>query len=174
MFINFTHLGVLLKKDFLTLWRSYGFLIAFIVLPIGLMGAFIGIQGLVDNGITSGSLIYDHFYWTSTKPLGNPLQPETLINFYGYEGFDSTTFTPKKQWSNILKGCIYQNSAKYNYTKLAVVAEDPAVAADMQTFFTDYFLANTGVSTVLPLLGRTFEIESFTDQAALFDKVATE
>ena len=41
--INRTHLKVLLKKDFLTLWRNKGFLIAFIVLPIILMNAFIQI-----------------------------------------------------------------------------------------------------------------------------------
>ena len=47
---NITHLKVLLKKDFLTLWRNRGFLLAFIFLPIGLMIAFAAIQGLVDNG----------------------------------------------------------------------------------------------------------------------------
>jgi ABC-type Na+ efflux pump permease subunit len=48
--VNATHLGVLLKKDLLTLKRNVGFIIAFIVLPLGLMIAFIEIQGLVDNG----------------------------------------------------------------------------------------------------------------------------
>jgi hypothetical protein len=48
--INFTHLKVLLQKDFITLWRSKGFMCAFIILPIGIMAAFIAIQGLVDNG----------------------------------------------------------------------------------------------------------------------------
>lgn len=47
---NLTHLKVLLLKDLLTLRRNIGFIIAFIVLPIGLMVAFIEIQGLVDNG----------------------------------------------------------------------------------------------------------------------------
>ena len=41
--INTTHLKVLLKKDFLSLWRNKGFLVAFIILPIGLMSAFIAI-----------------------------------------------------------------------------------------------------------------------------------
>lgn len=48
--INFTHLKVLLKKDFITLWRSKGFLIAFIVLPIILMESFTFIKNLVDKG----------------------------------------------------------------------------------------------------------------------------
>ena len=48
--INLTHLKVLLQKDFITLWRSKGFMIAFVLLPIGIMAAFISIQSLVDNG----------------------------------------------------------------------------------------------------------------------------
>jgi hypothetical protein len=52
--VNMTHLKVLLKKDFLTLWRNKGFLLAFIFLPIGLMVAFAEIQSLVDNGTNDG------------------------------------------------------------------------------------------------------------------------
>lgn len=52
--VNKTHLKVLLTKDFLTLWRNKGFLLAFIFLPIGLMIAFASIQGLVDNGSDPG------------------------------------------------------------------------------------------------------------------------
>jgi len=40
---NITHLKVLLSKDFLTLKRNIGFIIAFIVLPVGLMWTFIEI-----------------------------------------------------------------------------------------------------------------------------------
>jgi hypothetical protein len=64
--VNTTHLKVLLKKDFLTLWRNKGFLFAFLVLPFGLMIAFAYIQSLVDNGSKSGSLINDYFRYVST------------------------------------------------------------------------------------------------------------
>jgi ABC-type Na+ efflux pump permease subunit len=46
--VNATHLKVLLKKDYLTLIRNKGFLIAFVFVPVALMGAFIGIQTLVN------------------------------------------------------------------------------------------------------------------------------
>ena len=39
--INITHLKVLLKKDFITLWRNKGFLLGFVFLPVVLMNAFI-------------------------------------------------------------------------------------------------------------------------------------
>ena len=64
--INITHLKVLLKKDLITLWRSKGFLIAFIVLPILLMESFTFIKNLVDKGEQSGHLINDFFRYTST------------------------------------------------------------------------------------------------------------
>jgi hypothetical protein len=64
---NLTHLKVLLTKDLLTLRRNMGFIIAFIVLPLGLMFTFIEIQGLVDNGNESGSLVDQNFRYTSTQ-----------------------------------------------------------------------------------------------------------
>jgi membrane protein CcdC involved in cytochrome C biogenesis len=64
--VNKTHLKVLIKKDLITLWRSKGFLIAFLILPIVLICLFIWIKSLVDNGEKSGSLIYDYFRYTST------------------------------------------------------------------------------------------------------------
>lgn len=69
--VNKTHLKVLIKKDLITLWRSIGFLISFIVIPITLMGLFIWIKNLVDNGQKSGSLIYDNFRFSSTNLLKN-------------------------------------------------------------------------------------------------------
>ena len=64
---NTLHLKVLLKKDFLTLKRNVGFLIAFVVLPVGLMSAFIAIQNLVDKGEGGGTLLNDHFKYTTNK-----------------------------------------------------------------------------------------------------------
>jgi hypothetical protein len=66
--INFTHLKVLLIKDFITLWRSKGFLIAFILLPVVLMESFTMIKNLVDKGEQKGHLINDYFKYTSTLP----------------------------------------------------------------------------------------------------------
>jgi ABC-type Na+ efflux pump permease subunit len=66
--VNKTHLKVLIKKDLITLWRSKGFLISFIILPIVLIGLFNWIKSLVDNGEKSGSLIYDNFRYSSTLP----------------------------------------------------------------------------------------------------------
>jgi hypothetical protein len=68
--VNKTHLKVLLKKDLITLWRSIGFLIAFIIMPIGLMELFVYLKNLIDNGEKSGSLIFDYFrYSTTMAPL---------------------------------------------------------------------------------------------------------
>ena len=78
---NTTHLKVLLKKDFLTLRRNLGFIIAFIVLPLGLMNAFIAIEGLVDNGDKEGSLIRDNFHFTSNVLLNLSATPPAPINF---------------------------------------------------------------------------------------------
>lgn len=76
MLINFTHLKVLLTKDILTLRRNIGFVVAFIVLPLGLMGAFIAIQDLVVKGTVEGSLMKDHFFYTSTSYF--PVEPSSL------------------------------------------------------------------------------------------------
>ena len=64
--VNTAHLKVLLAKDFLTLKRNIGFVLAFIILPLGLMGTFIEIQSLVDNGTHTGSLVADNFRYTTT------------------------------------------------------------------------------------------------------------
>jgi len=80
---NTLHLKVLLKKDFLTLKRNLGFLLAFIVLPVGLMSAFIAIQNLVDKGTKQGTLLNDHFHYSTNKftedyaTYTNPGSPET-------------------------------------------------------------------------------------------------
>lgn len=64
--VNTHHLKVLLTKDFLTLRRNVGFIVAFMLLPVILMTAFIAIQNLVDNGEKEGSLLEDNFFYTST------------------------------------------------------------------------------------------------------------
>ena len=75
--INNTHLRVLLRKDFITLWRSKVFCIMFFLVPIILMIAFSAIKNLVVNGDISGPLIYNNFKYTST----NPWLPPTPIPY---------------------------------------------------------------------------------------------
>jgi hypothetical protein len=65
--INNTHLKVLLRKDFITLWRSKGFCIAFVLIPIILMNAFIAIRNLIVNGPLQEPLIFDNFKYSTTK-----------------------------------------------------------------------------------------------------------
>lgn len=65
--INLTHLKVLLKKDFISLWRSKGFLIGFVMIPFILMYSFYALKGIVDNGPKKGTLLFDNFRYTSTK-----------------------------------------------------------------------------------------------------------
>ena len=76
--VNKTHLKVLLTKDFLTLRRNVGYIIAFIFLPVALMSAFISIQQLVDNGTKEGSLIDDNFFYTSNSFMKNPVAPSPV------------------------------------------------------------------------------------------------
>ena len=78
--INLTHLKVLLKKDFLTLWRSKAFLAGFILLPIVITYVFIFVKSLFDRGIKEGPLIYDNLKYTSTKSM-NLLK---LPSFFDY------------------------------------------------------------------------------------------
>lgn len=84
--INLTHLKVLLKKDFLTLRRNVGFIIAFILLPIALSGAFIGIQTAVDNGTNNGdNMLEDHFRYTSSMFFNYPQGLYTVAPFAGMQ-----------------------------------------------------------------------------------------
>ena len=65
-----TYMNVLLKKDFLTLWRNKGFLVSFIVTPIILMYVFIMIQNQMMNvniKLKSGSLVDEYFRYTTNK-----------------------------------------------------------------------------------------------------------
>jgi hypothetical protein len=50
---------VLLLKDLITLWRNKAFIAAFVIMPVGLMLAFSGIQGLIDKGTKEGPLIFE-------------------------------------------------------------------------------------------------------------------
>jgi hypothetical protein len=66
-FINTTHLKVLLKKDFLTLWRNKAYIAAFVLLPVVLMYVFSLLIGLIEeeNTMGGGSTIDESFKYTS-------------------------------------------------------------------------------------------------------------
>ena len=64
-FINFTHLKVLLKKDFLTLWRNKGYLVAFFLTPIIFMSLFAYLETLADKGISDTDFFYKFRYVSS-------------------------------------------------------------------------------------------------------------
>jgi hypothetical protein len=125
--VNTTHLKVLLKKDFLTLWRNKGFLIAFCLLPIGLMSAFAYIQSLVDNGDKSGTLLYDKFRYVSTdyNTFGDIHINKNFMDVapiaLDADGKPSQVFTSD------IQGCAMQNPGKYYFTKIAIIAEDVGV-----------------------------------------------
>ena len=49
--VNGTHFRVLLKKNFLTLKRKWGFALFFIILPLISMGIFTAIKNAISDGI---------------------------------------------------------------------------------------------------------------------------
>ena len=81
--INTTHLKVLLKKDFLTLWRNKAYIVAFIALPLLLIWAFSAIVKLVvqDAEEVEGSLIFENFKYTSNKHI--TYEGETSLANFG-------------------------------------------------------------------------------------------
>ena len=158
--INTTHLKVLLKKDFLSLWRNKGFLVAFIILPIGLMSAFIGIQSLVDQGPKSGNMIYDHFRFTFNLEL-LPIPPESFFGYPLFKTGASGTPNPSPSWATILRQCAAPNQAKYNYTKLAIVADDENVRKAAGEYFSSAFMANSGLEFFLTVAGRADDAKDF-------------
>lgn len=48
---NFTHFNVLLKKNFLTLKRKWGFAIFFVILPLISIGIFAAVKYAIGGGI---------------------------------------------------------------------------------------------------------------------------
>jgi hypothetical protein len=140
---NLTHLKVLLFKDLLTLRRNIGYIIAFLVLPIGLMTAFIQIQQLVDNGEKEGSLIKENFKYTTTKYLTEfPGIPASYLPIP--EPFDGTVFpvntTDFSTVGSTLQKCHRKNKGRYYWSKLGIIAEDKTVRDDAVNFFNDYVL----------------------------------
>ena len=81
--LNYSHLKVLLKKDFLTLWRSKGFIFLFLAIPFLLMAVFLFLVSIVDQGQKDGKLINDYFRYTST------VQFPDSSHFFDLPAYDS-------------------------------------------------------------------------------------
>ena len=149
---NKTHLKVLLTKDFLTLRRNVGFIVAFIFLPVGLMSAFIAIQGLVDNGTKEGELISENFKYTSTAMtnynalmpglgwMPSPFMNVPPINIPG--SGSNLTDTDFQTFASSLQKCTKQNKAKYHFSEFAVVAADDTVRQNAIGYFQKYVFSN--------------------------------
>lgn len=134
--VNTTHLKVLLTKDYLTLRRNVGFIIAFLLLPIALMVAFISIQQLVDKGEKSGSLVDENFFYTSTHFIHNETTKQTYnFPFMDIPPIDIQNFQFRA--SSLMK-CTQQNPSKYYFSKVAIVAQDATLRANLVEYFEKY------------------------------------
>ena len=63
--INTTHLKVLLKKDFLTLWRNKGYIAAFFLMPLIFMSLFAYLETLANKGLASNDF-FNKFRYVSS------------------------------------------------------------------------------------------------------------
>lgn len=70
--MHYTHTKVLLRKDFLTLWRNKGTCIALFLVPIVLLAAYYYLQKQVILATGGGSLIEANFKYTNTQRMMYP------------------------------------------------------------------------------------------------------
>jgi len=110
-------LEVLLKKDFITLWRNKLLLLAMYLVPVALMFAFIELQTVVDHGPVSGDLVDKHFRYSSNLPWASfedvvPLDAGAFENG-DFRGANVTTLLAQT----------LPNQEKYNFTQFAIVNE---------------------------------------------------
>ena len=164
---------VLLKKDFLTLRRNKGLCIAMYLVPVALMIAFIELQTVVDKGPKGGSLVDEHFKYSSNLPWASfedvvPLDAEAL------EKGDL-------RHSNVTT-LLFQtlpNQEKYSFTQFAIVNEAGDVqcknakdgrniSADAKAYFEDYVFPITGITN---FTNGSWSVALFDDQEVLFDNV---
>ena len=132
--ISLTFLQVLLKKDFLTLWRNKGFLLAFIVMPLLLMTTFVNLQDqTIDrkDKFGEGSMIEDYWSFTSTKMLPHE------DHFIPYKYVDED---PSRQAFRSPASCLSKGNGliKLNFTKIAIVSNDKYIAGNASRYFKDY------------------------------------
>jgi len=62
-----THFKVLLRKNFLTLKRKFGFAMFIVLLPIISMGIFTGIKYAISDGIKPEGHNFDRLYMTTNR-----------------------------------------------------------------------------------------------------------
>lgn len=184
--VDGTHLKVLLKKDFLTLFRNKGYLIGFILVPAFFMGTFISVKSLFDKGETEGPLIYDHFKFTSTQESIGPFK--TFLEYGAASADNSTSY-----FSTLLSACGYKNRAKYHYSKVAIVADEEQLGPEAEEigqaakdYFDSYVLninqtalgAMEELAMFVPqlqgLLGPDMQTESFSSMDKLRNILHTE
>ena len=128
-----TFLKVLLKKDFLTLWRNKGFMLAFILMPLLLMWVFVNLQNEITDSkdnFGEGSLIKSYFSYTTTKmvDIGEGYIP---LRFGDQD--PTTTFRS-------LASCMYKGDGliKLNFTKIAIVSNDKHISGNASLYFKNY------------------------------------
>ena len=166
--IDRVHLKVLLKKDFLTLKRNPGFMAAFILVPIVLIGAFIGIQFQVDKGPKSGSLVAENFKYTSTLFTAytpDQIAPSPFMNVLPAK-FDPTGEEPPQIFASSLQKCLSKTSDKYYYSKMMIVAEDEQLRNDAKNYFLNYVFKQNNFPS-------NWTIDTFASQESAFDDYST-
>ena len=102
-------------------------------MPVALMLAFSGIQGLIDKGTKEGPLIFEEFRYVST-PQDFGIQAFPFQNFISNNPtdgtdipyatcLDKTNFTTCSNFiqSSLLFNKVSPNQLKYYYTELAIV-----------------------------------------------------
>ena len=144
-FINTTHLKVLLKKDFLTLWRNKAYIAAFILLPIALMSAFKAIVGLIEEDKTQGggSMLEENFKYASNVPLSmggfNTLMP--------FGDIPPVKEDPFQMMASSIKACGLGPVARAErnsdddwtqYDAIAIISADDTVRANAVSYFESY------------------------------------
>jgi hypothetical protein len=70
--MQYTHTKVLLRKDFLTLWRNKGTCISLFLVPIILLAAYFNLQKQVIQDVGGGSLVESNFKYTTTQRMMYP------------------------------------------------------------------------------------------------------
>lgn len=81
-------------------------------------------------------------------------------------------FSPS--WATILRQCAFPNNAKYNYTKLGIVIEDDDVRDAAGEYFTNVFMANSALGSVLKLFGREEDAKNFISMHKSYDDIDNE
>ena len=124
---NWTHYQVLVKKNFITLRRNYGFAVCFAILPIVTMGIFALLIGLIANGNAPEqnnfnsnpqfSVTFLELFWTTTRQVS---LLDNSITFADIPQLDKSSFSS-------LYNCLYSN-----YTDFAFIG-DSAVLDNFQS-----------------------------------------